>query len=62
MYFENKMAELFYEPSYKIMADAQTNVLVGTTLPVALCSYNINAITLVNFSPTRIYLLHKRRS
>lgn len=55
------MAELFYEPSYKIMADAQTNVLIGTTLPVALCSYNNNAITLVNFSPTRIYLLHKRR-
>lgn len=48
MYFENKMAELFYEPSFKIIADAQSNVLVGTTLPVALCSYYNNTITLVN--------------
>lgn len=49
------MAELFYDPSYKIMADAQINVLVGTTLPVTLCSYNNNAITLVNFSRVFIY-------
>lgn len=32
------------------------------TLPVALCRYNNNAITLVNFSPARIYPLHNRRS